>query len=112
MTDQAEPPRVAGGTDGEAAAVRVLDRDGRRFAVVDADGRTTVPEFVDAAAAARSDPDTGVVVRAPGEDASAVQRLVDEVAESSNAPFEVFDTEMVETDAGYQYRSYLTARDE
>jgi len=92
--------------------VRVLDRDGRRFAVVDADRRTTVPEFVDAAAAVRSDPDTGVVVRAPGEDASAVQRLVDEVAESSDAAFELFDTEMVETEAGDQYRSYLTARED
>lgn len=113
MTDQADVqehgPRVAGGTDGSASAVRVVARDGDRFAVVDADGRTTLSEFLDAAEAARTDPDVGVVVRAPAEDANAIQRLVDEVEDTSDAAFEMVDAEVVETADGYQYRSYLTA---
>ena len=110
MTDQelspAADPYVAGGTDGSASDVRVVVRDGERFAVVDADERTTLPEFLDAVAGVRGD-DDGVVVRAPGADANAIQRLVDAVEETPDAALEMVDAEVVETDAGYQYRSYL-----
>ncbi len=113
MSDQARigdgDPRAAGGTDGSASAVRVVTRDGNRFAVVDADERTTLPALLDAAEAARSDADAGVVVRAPAEDTDAIRRLVDELEDASDAAFELVDAEVVETAEGDQYRSYLTA---
>lgn len=113
MTDQANRqeggPRVAGGTDGSASAVRVVARDGDRFAVVDADERTTLRAFLDAAEAVRTESDVGVVVRAPAEDANAIQRLVDEIEDAPDAAFEMVDAEVVETADDYQYRSYLTA---
>jgi hypothetical protein len=90
--------------------VRVVTRDGDRFAVVDADGRTTLAAFLDAAAAVQDAAD-GVVVRAPAEVATAVQRLVDEVEDAPDAAFEMVDAEVVETADGYQYRSYLTESD-
>ncbi|MEF8818509.1 MAG: hypothetical protein V5A31_02900 [Haloferacaceae archaeon] len=110
MSDHArigdDDPRAAGGTDGSASAVRVVTRDGSRFAVVDADERTTLPALLDAAEAARSDADVGIVVRAPAADADAIRRLVDEL---EDAAFERVDAEVVETAAGDQHRSYLAA---
>lgn len=113
MTDQAsslgESPRVAGETDGSASAVRVVVRDENQFAVVDADGRTTLPALLDAVSGVQRDDVDGVVVRAPGEDANAIQRLVDGVEDAPDESLEMVETEVIETEAGYQYHSYLMA---
>ena len=100
---------VAGETDGAAGDVRVVDRDGDRFAVVDADERTTVSELLDASGAVQSGPDDGVVVRAPAEAEVVVEALVEEIERSRRSALGRVETEVVETTAGRQYRTYLRA---
>ncbi len=85
-----------------------LGDDGRRYAAVEADAETELSALLDRIEAAPSTP-AGVVVTAAAEDANEIQRLVDDVERSDRIALEMVDAEVVETERGFDYRSYLEA---
>lgn len=78
-----------------------------RYAVVEVEADTSLSAVLDRIEAASPDEHAGVVLTTPAEAATTVQRLVDDIEDSDRSTLEMVDTEVVDTDSGLQYRSYL-----
>lgn len=100
---------VARETD-ETTDAAVLESDGRRYAVVEVRGQTTLDELFGRVKTVRTDDTAGVVLTTPGETANELKRLVDDVEASGRSNLEMVDAEVVEAGDGFQYRSYLEAQ--